>query len=159
MVQLKLTLKSKKPSNVYALNGKSYRLQPGKNTLNLEYDDYVSLAKALGIKPVEKDAVPAKETKAPAKEPEIVEKQEPKQEPVTEEPVAEEPVAEEPAAEAQADDHAEDTNEEPESSGHNKEIDYASWSYNQLKKEYKRVTGNTCRMKKADVIQFLQELN
>ena len=158
MVQLKLTLKSKKPSNVYALNGKSYRLQPGKNTLNLEYDDYVSLAKALGIKPVEKDAAPVKETKAPAKEPEKVEKQEPKQEPVGKEPV-EEPVAEEPAAEAPSDEHVEDTNEEPESSEHNKEIDYMSWSYNQLKKEYKRVTGNTCRMKKTDVIQFLQELN
>lgn len=38
-----------------------------------------------------------------------------------------------------------------------KELDYTSMSYNELKAEYKRVTGQTCKLKKAEIIQFLQE--
>ena len=53
MIQLKLKLNSKKPTTVYAANGKTYQLNPGSNVLNLEYEDYLSLAKALGIKPVD----------------------------------------------------------------------------------------------------------
>ena len=49
-VQLKLKLNSKVPTKVYATNGKHYMLQPGSNVLSLEYNDYVSLTKALGIK-------------------------------------------------------------------------------------------------------------
>ena len=55
MVKLQLTLKSDKPNFVHALNGKSFKLQPGANTLILEYDDYVSLATALGIKPIDNE--------------------------------------------------------------------------------------------------------
>ena len=47
MVKLKLTLNSHKPSVVYSTNGKHYLLNPGRNTLNLSYEDYVALAKAL----------------------------------------------------------------------------------------------------------------
>ena len=63
MIQLKLKLNSKKPTTVYAVNGKSYLLSPGSNILSLEYEDYLSLAKALGIKPVEnkREEVPAKQ--------------------------------------------------------------------------------------------------
>ena len=53
MIQLKLKLNSNKPTTVYAANGKTYQLNPGSNVLNLEYEDYLSLAKALGIKPVD----------------------------------------------------------------------------------------------------------
>lgn len=38
-----------------------------------------------------------------------------------------------------------------------KELDYTSMSYNELKAEYKRVTGQSCKLKKAEIIQFLQE--
>lgn len=40
-----------------------------------------------------------------------------------------------------------------------KELDYTSMSYNELKAEYKRVTGQSCKLKKAEIIQFLQEHN
>lgn len=186
MVKLKLTLKSNKPSNVYALNGKSYRLQPGSNTLVLEYNDYVSLAKALGIKPVEKDEAPAtkKEGQKPAPVEEVkkvdpiktedpvpvedvkkedpVKTEEPVNEPKQEEPThtdepetvdaAEEHKAEEPVEEKEPE-HTEEHVEEKE------EIDYSTWSLSKLKVEYKRITGNTCKLKKAEVIQFLQEHN
>ena len=147
MVKLKLTLKSKHSSTVYAANGKSYRLQPGSNTLNLEYEDYLALAKSLGIKPVEnkKD-----EDKAP-------EKEELKQEPAKEEakPAEPEPVAEPETAEAQAE---EPVAEEPVKEDA-KEVDYSTWSYTKLKAEYKAITGKACKLKKDEVIAFLQEHN
>ena len=142
MVKLKLTLKSKHSSTVYAANGKSYRLQPGSNMLNLEYEDYLALAKSLGIKPVEnkKD-----EDKAP-------EKEELKQEPVKEEakPAEPEPVTE-PAEEPVA--------EEPVKEDAKEEVDYSTWSYTKLKAEYKAITGKACKLKKDEVIAFLQEHN
>ena len=205
MVTLKLTLKSKKPSNVYALNGKAYRLQPGSNTLNLEYDDYVSLAKALGFKPVpskdaEENAKAAESAKDEVKE--VAKKEAPKKkedpvkepekpevpEAVNEEPLAEpvpatEAPAEEPVedyndtpAEEHNDEHTEESNDEPvndtsaespvedhadehaeEPVNEEKDPDYASMSYTELKAKYKEITGTTCKLKKAEVIQFLQE--
>lgn len=178
MVQLKLTLKSKKPSNVYALNGKAYRLQPGQNTLNLEYDDYVSLAKALGIKPVDKDASqnknsarqePVKKVEdkladikqdapLPASEPEPLPESEP--EPIHEQAPGSEPEhIPESESEPDADDSNESTDNADEDNNDAKGIDYESWSYTKLKAEYKRITGRNCKLKKAEVIQFLQEHN
>ena len=170
MVQLKLTLKSKKPSNVYALNGKAYRLQPGQNTLNLEYDDYVSLAKALGIKPVDKDASQKKNSakSEPAKkvEDKLADMKQdaplPASEPVHEsEPITEpETVPEsEPESVPDADDSNESADNADEDNNDAKGIDYESWSYTKLKAEYKRITGRNCKLKKAEVIQFLQEHN
>jgi len=170
MVKLKLTLKSNKPSNVYALNGKSYRLQPGSNTLVLEYNDYVSLAKALGIKPVEKDEAPAAKKEEPKttapteetkkEEPTHVEEHKHEEEPVKDE---HESVKDEPAHEAEESAKEETPVEEPakeEAPAEEKEdIDYSTWSLSKLKVEYKRITGNTCKLKKAEVIQFLQEHN
>lgn len=156
MVKLKLTLKSKRPSTVYAANGKQYRLQPGSNTLDLAYDDYLALAKSLGIKPVEnkkkEETAPVKEEhnqepvkeevkseEAPVKEPEPA--LEPEPAPAPEEAPAEEPVADEPVKE------------------NNKEVDYSTWSYTKLKAEYKAITGKACKLKKDEVIAFLQEHN
>ena len=56
MVKLKLNLKLKHSRTIRSSNGKTYRLQPGSNVLNLEYEDYVALAKTLGIKPAEKSS-------------------------------------------------------------------------------------------------------
>lgn len=174
MVQLKLTLKSKKPSNVYALNGKAYRLQPGQNTLNLEYDDYVSLAKALGIKPVGKDVSQNKDSvrQEPAKKvddksadakhdaPLQTSESEPihESEPLSE-PVPESELEHTPESEPDADDSDESTDHADEDNNDAKGIDYESWSYTKLKAEYKRITGRNCKLKKAEVIQFLQEHN
>lgn len=138
MVKLKLTLKSKHSSTVYATNGKSYRLQPGSNTLNLEYEDYLALAKSLGIKPVEnkKD-----EDKVPEKEELKQETAKEEAKPTEPEPVAEPETAEEPVKEDA------------------KEVDYSTWSYTKLKAEYKAITGKACKLKKDEVIAFLQEHN
>lgn len=121
MVKLKLTLNSTKPSTVYARNGKSYTLKPGSNTLNLEYEDYVSLAQALAINPVENKKPDAKE--------DIINNQN----------------------ETQA------QTPEPQNNSTTESIDYSTWSLTKLKAEYKSITGNTCKLKKEDIILFLQE--
>lgn len=176
MIQLKLKLNSSKPSTVYSLNGKSYRLVPGTNVLSLEYDDYVSLAKALSIKPVDRQLAVDNSVKDHAEEPV-------KEEPIVEEPVKEEPVVddcrmdsnkaeEDPCVnndatnedessselDAQSTDNSNNMNDPEESKESlNEAIDYSSWSYTKLKSEYKRVTGNVCKLKKEEVIAFLQE--
>lgn len=118
MIQLKLKLNSKKPTTVYAANGKTYQLNPGSNVLNLEYEDYLSLAKALGIKPVDNKK---------QEEPENKEKKE------------------DNPSEEQAVDLV------------NAGADYSAWSLKQLKSEYKKITGENCKLKKDDIISFLQE--
>lgn len=186
MIQLKLKLNSKKPTTVYAVNGKTYLLNPGSNVLNLEYDDYLSLAKALGIKPVEnKKAAPVAESKSEKKvenEPAVVkkaDKKDPEPEKVEEKveapakdepapvedaakeeaPAKEEVPAEEPAKEevksedAEPKAKAEDANEAPAA----EEVDYSTWTLKQLKAAYKELTGETCKLKKDEVVAFLQE--
>lgn len=167
MIQLKLKLNSKKPTTVYATNGKSYLLNPGSNVLNLEYEDYLSLAKALCIKPVDNKK---NEDKAPAKEdkkPEI--KDTPKEEPVKEEIPAELEKVEEPADEPVEDTKVEEpapkeeqaaeseTTDEPVEEAKAEEVDYSTWTLKQLKAKYKEITGESCKLKKDEVISFLQE--
>lgn len=159
MVKLKLTLKSGRPSTVYASNGKSYKLKPGSNTLELEYEDYLALAKSLGIKPVENKKkeepkpAPHKEDPKPA-EPEKVE------EPIKEEAPVDEPAKEEPAKESEkVEDIKEETPVEEPVEDKKEEVDYTTWTASQLKAEYKRITGKTCKLKKDEIIAFLQEHN
>lgn len=167
MIQLKLKLNSKKPTTVYATNGKSYLLSPGSNVLNLEYEDYLSLAKALGIKPVDNKK---NEDKAPAKEdkkPEI--KDAPKEEPVKEEAPTEPEKVEDPVDEPTEDVKAEEPApkeepaaeneaiEEPVKEAKVEEVDYSTWTLKQLKAKYKEITGESCKLKKDEVISFLQE--
>lgn len=180
MIQLKLKLNSKKPTTVYAVNGKTYLLNPGSNVLNLEYDDYLSLAKALGIKPVENKKAEKKEEKkvenepavvkkvdkkdpepekaeekveSPAKdEPAPVEDTEKEEAPAKEEVPAEEPVKEEAKSEAPVEDAKAEAKAEAA-----EEVDYSTWTLKQLKAAYKELTGETCKLKKDEVIAFLQE--
>lgn len=169
MIQLTLKLNSKKPATVYAVNGKTYSLKPGSNTLNLEYEEYLSLAKALGIKPVDnkKDEIPVpvtevKEDTKPTKE--CAPMEEAKEEPmrVEESLVAEkeheteEVSAEEQALEAESENYSNENNVTEETTD-TKEVDYSTWTLKQLKAKYKELTGETCRLKKDDVISFLQE--
>jgi hypothetical protein len=180
MIQLKLKLNSKKPTTVYAVNGKTYLLSPGSNVLNLEYDDYLSLAKALGIKPVEnKKAAPVAESKSEKKvenEPAVVkkaDKKEPEPEKVEEKvesPAKNEPaqvedtVKEEVPAEEPVKEEVKDEDAEPEAKAEAadeapaaEEVDYSTWTLKQLKAAYKELTGETCKLKKDEVIAFLQE--
>ena len=144
MIQLKLKLNSKKPTTVYAANGKTYQLNPGSNVLNLEYEDYLSLAKALGIKPVDNKK---------QEEPENKEDQaEVKKEPENKEDQAEE------QEELENKEKKEDSpSEEQEVDLVNEGVDYSAWSLKQLKSEYKKITGENCKLKKDDIISFLQE--
>ena len=165
MIQLKLKLNSKKPTTVYAANGKTYQLNPGSNVLNLEYEDYLSLAKALGIKPVDNKKQEEHENK---------EKKEDNQAEVKEESENKEDKAEEqeeldnkekkednPSEEQEELDNKEKKEDNPSEEQAvdlvNAGADYSAWSLKQLKSEYKKITGENCKLKKDDIISFLQE--
>lgn len=176
MANIKFKLKAMRSVTVRALNGKPYTLKAGMNELELDYSDYVSLMKALGMKPL---PMPKSEnTFKPAEKKADTKKDEPKpEEPVKVESKVEEPKMEEPKAEELKSEPIEEPKaEEPEPvkeeviedepkpeepAGNDeeaeKEVDYASMSYSQLKAEYKKVTGKSCKLKKDEIIQFLQE--
>ena len=152
MVKLKLNLKLKRPKTVYASNGKAYRLQPGANTLELEYEDYLALVKTLKLKSLE-DKEPTKEVKPfeCTSEPTSNKEEEPTDVCTTnectnlEESLNTEPVVED--KELASDEQTSD----------NESLDYSTMSYNKLKAAYKAITGKYCKLKKEDVIAFLQE--
>lgn len=179
MIQLKLKLNSKKPTTVYAANGKTYQLNPGSNVLNLEYEDYLSLAKALGIKPVDNKKQEEPENKEKkednqSEEQEELENKEDNQAEVKEESENKEDKAEE-QEELDNKENKEDNPSEEQEEIENKEkkednpseeqavdlvnagADYSAWSLKQLKSEYKKITGENCKLKKDDIISFLQE--
>ena len=175
MIQLKLKLNSKKPTTVYAANGKTYQLNPGSNVLNLEYEDYLSLAKALGIKPVDNKKQEEPENKEKkednqSEEQEELENKEDNQAEVKEESENKEDKAEEQEETENKEDKAEEQeeldnkekkednpSEEQEVDLVNEGVDYSAWSLKQLKSEYKKITGENCKLKKDDIISFLQE--
>ena len=197
MIQLKLKLNSKKPTTVYAANGKTYQLNPGSNVLNLEYEDYLSLAKALGIKPVDNKKQEEPENKEkkednPSEEQEEPENKEKKEDNPSEEQEEHEnkekkedkaevkketenkedqtEVKEEQEETENKEDKAEEQeelenkekkednpSEEQEVDLVNEGADYSAWSLKQLKSEYKKITGENCKLKKDDIISFLQE--
>lgn len=171
MANIKFKLKAMRSVTVRALNGKPYTLKAGMNELELDYSDYVSLMKALGMKPLPMPKL--ENTFKPAEKKVDTKKEEPKQEePVKEEPKAEEPKMEETNVEELKSEPIEEPepvkeevieeeakSEEPAGNDEEaeKEVDYASMSYSQLKAEYKKVTGKSCKLKKDEIIQFLQE--
>ena len=152
MIQLKLKLNSKKPTTVYAANGKTYQLNPGSNVLNLEYEDYLSLAKALGIKPVDNKK---------QEEPENKEKKEDNTSEEQEELENKEKKEDNPSEEQEELDNKEKKEDNPSEEQAvdlvNAGADYSAWSLKQLKSEYKKITGENCKLKKDDIISFLQE--
>ena len=187
MVKLQLTLKSDKPNFVHALNGKSFKLQPGANTLILEYDDYVSLATALGIKPIDNeikqdvecsrdDHLDAHEqacTHDEALDEHTFEKLDSSTE--TEQPIntdntdntdntentdsTEQETIEntdESSQDAELENSIESNTAEVETEAKKESIDYSSWPISRLKSKYKSVTGNVCKLKKDEIIEFLQ---
>ena len=185
MAKIKFKLKAMRSITVRALNGKRYNLKAGMNSFELEYSDYTALLKALGMKPApeKKEPEPAKHIEQPVlKDAEPV-----KAEPAPEEPakievhISEPEIDEGPKSETdqsdESDSHAEVLEDESEQEiladeampteestpddsrqeARTKEIDYASMSYIKLKAEYKRITGKHCKLKKDELIQFLQE--
>ena len=187
MVKLQLTLKSDKPNFVHALNGKSFKLQPGANTLILEYDDYVSLATALGIKPIDNEIKQDVEcsrddhldtheqacTHDEALDEHALETLDSSTE--TEQHIdvdnvdnvenndnADSTVQEiientdEPSQDAELEDSIESNTAAVETEAKKELIDYSSWPISRLKSKYKSVTGNVCKLKKDEIIEFLQ---
>lgn len=181
MVKLQLTLKSDKPNFVHALNGKSFKLQPGANTLILEYDDYVSLATALGIKPIDNEIKQDVEcsrddhqdtheqacTHDDTLDAHAFETLDPSTE--TEQPIntdntdntdsTEQDAIEntdESSQDAELEDSIESNTTEVETEAKKELIDYSSWPISRLKSKYKSVTGNACKLKKDEIIEFLQ---
>ena len=164
MIQLKLKLNSKKPTTVYAANGKTYQLNPGSNVLNLEYEDYLSLAKALGIKPVDnkkQEELENKENKEDnqAEEQEETENKEDQAEVKEEQEELEstEDQTEEQEELENKENKEDNPSEKQEVDLVNEGADYSAWSLKQLKSEYKKITGENCKLKKDDIISFLQE--
>ena len=162
MIQLKLKLNSNKPTTVYAANGKTYQLNPGSNVLNLEYEDYLSLAKALGIKPVDNKKQEESENKEkkednPSEEQEETENKEDNPAEEQEETENKEDKAEEQEELENKENKEDNPSEEQEVDLVNERADYSAWSLKQLKSEYKKITGENCKLKKDDIISFLQE--
>ena len=163
MIQLKLKLNSKKPTTVYAANGKTYQLNPGSNVLNLEYEDYLSLAKALGIKPVDNKKQEEPENKEKKEDKAEVKKETENKEDQTEvkeeqeETENKEDKAEEQEELENKEKKEDNPSEEQEVDLVNEGADYSAWSLKQLKSEYKKITGENCKLKKDDIISFLQE--
>ena len=184
MVKLQLTLKSDKPNFVHALNGKSFKLQPGANTLILEYDDYVSLATALGIKPIDneikQDVECSRDDHLDTHEQacthddtldehafETLDSSTETEQPINTDNVenvdnvdSTEQETIENTDESSQDDELEDSIEsntaEVETEAKKELIDYSSWPISRLKSKYKSVTGNVCKLKKDEIIEFLQ---
>ena len=187
MVKLQLTLKSDKPNFVHALNGKSFKLQPGANTLILEYDDYVSLATALGIKPIDNEIKQDVEcsrddhldtheqacTHDEALDEHAFETLDSSTE--TEQHIDVDNVdnvenndnidsteqntienTDEPSQDAELEDSIESNTAAVETEAKKELIDYSSWPISRLKSKYKSVTGNVCKLKKDEIIEFLQ---
>ena len=187
MVQLKLTLKSNRPSVVYSTNGKSYRLQPGSNTLNLEYEDYLALAKALSIKPILNNDNKEKYDKVSNETPHVdknhvdkpciednntdeyvnTENNDTPKNAVPETPVNEQldhaNESHDMTGESHEDEsvneesHDEESHEDEPVNEESHDEDYSSMSYTELKAKYKEVTGKSCKLKKDEIIAFLQE--
>lgn len=190
MVKLQLTLKSDKPNFVHALNGKSFKLQPGANTLILEYDDYVSLATALGIKPIDNeikqdvecsrdDHLDTHEQACTHDETldehafETLDSSTESEQPINADNTdnadnadnddktdsAEQEIIEntdESSQDAALEDSIESNTTEVETEAKKELIDYSSWPISRLKSKYKSVTGNVCKLKKDEIIEFLQ---
>lgn len=187
MVKLQLTLKSDKPNFVHALNGKSFKLQPGANTLILEYDDYVSLATALGIKPIDNEIKQdvecsrddhldtheqacthdeildehtfetldsSTETEQPINADNIDNVDNADNTDSTEQETIEN--TDESSQDAEVEDSIESNITEVETEAKKELIDYSSWPISRLKSKYKSVTGNVCKLKKDEIIEFLQ---
>ena len=177
MFTLKLNLKLKHPRTIHSSNGKSYRLHPGSNTLSLEYDDYVALAKSLGIKVTEPMKSKQPEKKNVAEEPQV--KEDKKCDAVNSELDNKVSPLEEKNTNSESNDDSSgnvdtstselDSSNDLDESKHSNDdtdketgssedrVDYNTLSYNELKAKYKEITGNSCKLKKVEIIAFLQD--
>ena len=167
MAKINFKLKAMRSVTVRALNGKLYNLKSGVNSFELEYNDYAALLKALGMKPKpeKKDVKQAKASDyKELKDEELVNDTSTSQfdetsvgEHTDESEVKEDELFDESASELEDEQDSEVLGNEQEVKEDSKKSDYASMSYTKLKAEYKRITGKQCKLKKDELIKFLQE--
>lgn len=174
MAKINFKLKAIRSVTVRALNGKLYNLKSGVNSFELEYNDYAALLKALGMKPKpeKKDVKQAKasdykelkdedsvnDTSTAQSDETSVDEHTDESEVSTDEQEAKEDESlDESADELETSQESETLDNEQEVKEDSKKSDYASMSYTKLKAEYKRITGKQCKLKKDELIKFLQE--
>ena len=174
MAKINFKLNAIRSVTVRALNGKLYNLKSGVNSFELEYNDYAALLKALGMqpKPEKKDV---KQTKVSDSK-ELKDEETVNDTSITQsgetsldehddgsevsevsEEVKEDESLDESTNELEASQESETLCNELDVKEDGKEADYASMSYTKLKAEYKRITGKQCKLKKDELIKFLQE--
>ena len=167
MAKINFKLKAIRSVTVRALNGKLYNLKSGVNSFELEYKDYAALLKALGMKPKpEKKSIKQTEVSdsKELKDNESITDEKPvndtstthSDETSSDEHDDESEVQEDESLDESADESDALCNEQ-EVKEDSKEVDYASVSYTKLKSEYKRITGKQWKLKKDELIKFLQE--
>ena len=174
MAKINFKLKAIRSVTVRALNGKLYNLKSGVNSFELEYNDYAALLKALGMKPKPekkdvkqakasdskelKDEKPVNDTSTAQSDETSVDEHTDESEVSTDEQEAKEDESlDESADELETSQESETLDNEQDVKEDGKEADYASMSYTKLKAEYKRITGKQCKLKKDELIKFLQE--
>lgn len=174
MAKINFKLKAMHSVTVRALNGKLYNLKSGVNSFELEYNDYAALLKALGMKPKpeKKDvkqakASDSKELKdeelandtytAQSGETSVDEHINESEVSSDEHEVKEDESSDEITNEHETEQDSEVLGNEQEVKEDSKKSDYTSMSYTKLKAEYKRITGKQCKLKKDELIKFLQE--
>ena len=173
MAKINFKLKAMRSVTVRALNGKLYNLKSGVNSFELEYNDYAALLKALGMQPKPekkdvtqikvsdsqelKDEEPVNDTTTQSDETSLDEHNDSSEVSEDEQEVKEDESLDESTNELASSQELETLDNEQEVKEDSKEADYASMSYTKLKAEYKRITGKQCKLKKDELIKFLQE--
>ena len=167
MAKINFKLKAMRSVTVRALNGKLYNLKSGVNSFELEYNDYAALLKALGMKPKpeKKDVKQAKASDSKELKDEELDNdtstaqsdETSVDEHTDEQEAKEDESLDESASELEDEQDSEVLGNEQEVKEDSKKSDYASMSYTKLKAEYKRITGKQCKLKKDELIKFLQE--
>ena len=174
MAKINFKLKAMRSITVRALNGKLYNLKSGVNSFELEYNDYAALLKALGMqpKPEKKDVKQTKVSDSQelkdedsvndtsitqSDETSLDEHNDSSEVSEDEQEVKEDESLNESTDELETSQESETLCNELDVKEDGKEADYASMSYTKLKAEYKRITGKQCKLKKDELIKFLQE--
>lgn len=174
MAKINFKLKAMRSITVRALNGKLYNLKSGVNSFELEYNDYAALLKALGMqpKPEKKDVKQTKVSDSQelkdedsvndtsitqSDETSLDEHSDSSEVSEDEQEVKEDESLNESTDELETSQESETLCNELDVKEDGKEADYASMSYTKLKAEYKRITGKQCKLKKDELIKFLQE--
>lgn len=173
MAKINFKLNAIRSVTVRALNGKLYNLNSGVNSFELEYNDYAALLKALGMqpKPEKKDVKQTKVSDSKelkdedsvndtsitqSDETSLDEHDDDSEVSEDDKEVKEDESLNESTDELETSQESETLCNELDVKEDGKEADYASMSYTKLKAEYKRITGKQCKLKKDELVKFLQ---